>query len=530
MADNVLKLSGGEASAFRNWVLGRYGIVASVRASGPTLHAYGIKLYREWEGEGKPDVRIGGKDMPDYGKALGETFKGSWLDPQEWSDEWKYQQFLASLYGDWLLGLGYRVATSFQKTGDRKWWETHGKPTTAKDYKTQPAGVGLAPGVAEKAATPPKTVAPPEDLTRQAIEQEGGYDVLVGYDKDGNRSVLEIIGRTDAGQMTEYQRQTLNAQRQKDYQERLSTQDWQRMLQERQSTMAGQQWGQQNAQDIMGMQRMADAFEQNRGAGLSDPSQWIKRYMSEREPNPYLEALKGLKMSPLEERGQALGESVMASASVGRREQAQTDYLAGLTPENQMQQFGQNQPYTGPLPTMTGGLDTRNQWLANQYEARLKDLNEETKATKERAKAADYVTNPEKYADLPLAQKQAMAALGKSVTQEGGYQTPTNWANMSPQQQEAWRSENISVKPTTPALPTWMSKMTGFGRVPTERTEIPTPSAQTWGQLPWSKREEFRGLVDVAGKSPFQDILDRMSVMLPQQQKAGSRTTPAWQR
>jgi len=65
---------------------------------------------------------------------IGEQFKAF---GQQFSDEWKYQQFLASVYGDWLLGLGYRAMTSFTRTPLYNWWLRNGKPTNASGYRKE---------------------------------------------------------------------------------------------------------------------------------------------------------------------------------------------------------------------------------------------------------------------------------------------------------------------------------------------------------------------------------------------------------
>ncbi len=47
-----------------------------------------------------------------------------------------------------------------------------------------------------------KSITGGEEAGETAIEQEGGYDVLVMYDKDGNRHVIEVIGLTDTGELS----------------------------------------------------------------------------------------------------------------------------------------------------------------------------------------------------------------------------------------------------------------------------------------------------------------------------------------
>jgi len=87
---------------------------------------------------------------------------------------------------------------------------------------------------------------------------------------------------------------------------------------------------------------------------------------------------------------------------------------------------------------------------------------------------------------------------GKLGTAQGGYSTP-------------------EVRPPGPPAPAWLpafapGQVTGQ---PITKTQIPTPSAQLWGNTPWSAREGLGGYTEWAGGRPMVDILEHMAQMIP---------------
>jgi len=78
--------------------------------------------------------------------------------------------------------------------------------------------------------------------------------------------------------------------------------------------------------------------------------------------------------------------------------------------------------------------------------------------------------------------------------------------------------------------PYWLPKFAP-GEVsgqPTQGFAVPTPSGQTWSQTPWSHKEGLRGYINrYAGSVPgmiasYQDMLDRMYMMLPRRAPTGA--------
>ena len=195
-----------------------------------------------------------------------------------------------------------------------------------------------------------------------------------------------------------------------------------------------------------------------------------------------------------------------AELAVGQSEQAERT-LEGLVPGYG---GGPDVGYT-EMQFEAGSPLEALQAKANRYTELAGRLKEETKAAQERAEALEYVANLQspKWEKKSLAERQAMAALGSQLL--GNPPEPP--------------------RPSTPAMPAWLSQLTEIKgtHVPTTRREIPTPSAQAWTRLPWSKREQFAGLTEFAGTESYQDVLDRIAQMLPQP-KAGAQWMPARQR
>ena len=113
----------------------------------------------------------------------------------------------------------------------------------------------------------------PQQQARMVIEQEGGYDVLVQYDKDGNRTIVEVIGKSAqqgaGGQVPSWV--TANQQAVM----RTMARQYQGM--EEQITKAQQR--QMQAQWELQRQQMLGQ--------LNSPGDWIKRWMLQQERNPY---------------------------------------------------------------------------------------------------------------------------------------------------------------------------------------------------------------------------------------------------
>ena len=83
----------------------------------------------------------------------------------------------------------------------------------------------------------------------------------------------------------------------------------------------------------------------------------------------------------------------------------------------------------------------------------------------------------------------------------------------------------------TPEIPSWLQEVSGLkGRVPTKKTAISRPSAQMWGTLTPTQQQQYAGLVDYAGTTPYLDTLAQMQKELPQQPILGKRWQPARQR
>ncbi len=63
---------------------------------------------------------------------------------------------------------------------------------------------------------------------------------------------------------------------------------------------------------------------------------------------------------------------------------------------------------------------------------------------------------------------------------------------------------------TTPAIPTWLQQTSGINKafVPTTRTNVLTPSGQSWGNLSDTQRQMYAGLIDFSGNRSFADVMN----------------------
>jgi len=171
---------------------------------------------------------------------------------------------------------------------------------------------------------------------------------------------------------------------------------------------------------------------------------------------------------------------------------------------------------------------------ANKFSENAKRYDELSKVEKAKAQALNYVTNPNLvdkmgksvWSDLSPADKVTMQALGDSVRGGSGGGGERDW------EIEA-RERSKRLKMGAP-VPEWMQPMVGVSRVTPEMStmDIPTPSGQAWSRMPWSQREQYAGFVDFAGKKPFADILDTMSIMQTGTPSGAgrARVKPAFQR
>uniref|UniRef100_A0A6M3L619 Uncharacterized protein n=1 Tax=viral metagenome TaxID=1070528 RepID=A0A6M3L619_9ZZZZ len=97
-----------------------------------------------------------------------------------------------------------------------------------------------------------------------------------------------------------------------------------------------------------------------------------------------------------------------------------------------------------------------------------------------------------------------------------------------------WVPTREPIVPKTPEIPDWLSKFSGMtGRVPEKsagRSDILTPSMQSYNKLTAGQRDMWGGLIDWAGARTQADILDQMNMMRTKNPTLGRRTTPARQR
>ncbi len=92
-------------------------------------------------------------------------------------------------------------------------------------------------------------------------------------------------------------------------------------------------------------------------------------------------------------------------------------------------------------------------------------------------------------------------------------------------------SGDYPVTPKSPMIPEDVAKLTATsGRVPEQRREFVTPSAQKWQRAPYTTRQMAMGLWDVASKRSTQDILEHMYSMLPGEPSRATGWKPAVQR
>jgi hypothetical protein len=102
------------------------------------------------------------------------------------------------------------------------------------------------------------------------------------------------------------------------------------------------------------------------------------------------------------------------------------------------------------------------------------------------------------------------------------------------QQQNAGQNYQPLAKLTAPAwLPQFVpwikegQELKQYGTAQTaSKYNIPTPSAQTWLRTPLSVQQGFQGYADWYGGTPYQDIMNQMSLMLPKGISSTRRWTP----
>ncbi len=117
--------------------------------------------------------------------------------------------------------------------------------------------------------------------------------------------------------------------------------------------------------------------------------------------------------------------------------------------------------------------------------------------------------------------------IADELTMEAYWATPKTsgpWAGT------AGLQDGAEPQPTTPEIPSWLSRVSGLtGRVPETRVEVQRPSAQMWGKLLPTERDMYAGLVDWSGAKTFESKMAQMLKEIPKESTLGGRWKPAFQ-
>jgi len=337
---------------------------------------------------------------------------------------------------------------------------------------------------------PPETSMSIQKQPRMVIEQENGYDVLVLYDENGNRTITDVVGRSATEEsLTPYQREVLAGQSL----ERLNQADIARWRAEEQrnvlenSRLMSRLRGDRSQEEEQAYQaKLAKDFEDMRGMFQNSPRNWIIAS----QPNPFL---------PQEKTADASLASI--------QEEAKRASSASKTADKEYDRIVAE----GRLPTPEEQNRFNIVWSWATETNRRKD-------------------------QLELAREAGMRGGGFTDTgigeaeqaQAGQWATPrpTGSGNFLVGEPETPKT------PTMPKIPDWLAQASGVsGYVPEKGTKVPilTPSGQSWMAMTPTQQEMFGGLVDWAGQRTMEDILTQTQSMLPKSPSLGRKWTPARQ-
>lgn len=338
---------------------------------------------------------------------------------------------------------------------------------------------------------------------RMAIEKENGYDVLVIYDENGNRTIADVVGKPSENGITPYQQASLDFQKQQ-----VQNQE-SRWMAEKQANIEAAKFANMGAMINNSNQPapvdMAAAYEKMRAqiASSLDPGarNWIAQWQ---KPNPYTKnetaatqfTEERLRLQDEYKQAKSAAKFIRDRMNDQNDPLSQVDITQDTSPEAQMANVILNrEKYVTRLLTEAGAIEAISKGVPNPYGAEPSGY---------------FGTTGDITGELAAAKPHAGAG---GIMELGSPEAPK------------------APVYTTPEIPTWLQNVSGLmGRVPTNRVPIQRPSGQMWQSLLPNQQQMYAGLTDWAGKDTFEDTLAQMQKELPQNPSLGSRWKPSFQR
>lgn len=442
------------------------------------------------------------------------------LGTEAWGDERRFLQFLANVYGTWLLGLGSMAIYSFRNHPLRKWWTEHDKPTSAGQYRQElekyRESIEQARPSWEVAAELPERLLvseypePPveagEGFEWHKVTHEGGVPVQPEWrmraieEEEVEEAPFTLTPWEEWQKDIEerkfaWEQQGVQRDISQQYLEHMGRmQDWR----ERQAYQSRATFGVQ-AQGT-GWRSEVDVYRQEqeqrgklwedwrkRMLGSLDPDRdWMQRYQLEQQRNPY----------------QVQETSMVEQAAIYKTKLALSK-----------KEFGRQQQILAGMPA--GEFVPQTPKQASAFGALVRETQKQT-----------ALQNWIKEAEASPEYQEEIGRAGIGEVPEGG------WGMVSREAIEAAGGVPMPsepARPTTPATPSWMRELYPQMGAHVEKRELAPLSGQFWGRMKPSERAQWWGYAKWAGGKP-EDLLWQTQQMLPRQPRIAGGWAPARQR